>query len=102
MPNIAPSAIVRLLWHRTEFTLLRTFKTKAFTQFANREEIDETELVEVVERAANGMIDADLGGGVIKQRIPRKGGGRSSGYRAIILYRKNDLAIFVYGYAKSD
>lgn len=59
-------------------------------------------MLEVVQRAANGMIDADLGGGVIKQRIARKGGGRSSGYRAIILYRKNDLAVFAYGYAKSD
>ncbi|MCY4094764.1 MAG: type II toxin-antitoxin system RelE/ParE family toxin [Gammaproteobacteria bacterium] len=82
--------------------LLQTFKTKAFARFANREGLDELDLLEVVERAATGVIDADLGGGVIKQRVPRKGGGRSSGYRAIILYRKNDLAIFVYGYAKSD
>ena len=47
-------------------------------------------------------MDADLGGGVIKQRIARKGGGRSGGFRAIILFRRGELAFFVYGFAKSD
>ena len=48
------------------------------------------------------MIDADLGGGVIKQRIARKGGGRSGGFRTIVLFRRGALAFFVYGFAKSD
>lgn len=48
-----------------------------------------------------GLIDADLGGGVIKQRVPRKGGGRSGGLRTIVLFRKGNRAFFVYGFAKS-
>jgi len=48
------------------------------------------------------MIDADLGGGVIKQRVARTGGGKSGGYRTITLYRKADIAFFVYGFSKSD
>ena len=48
------------------------------------------------------MIDADLGGGVIKQRIARKGQGRSGGWRTIMLYRRGELAFFVYGFAKSS
>ena len=47
------------------------------------------------------MADADLGGGVIKQRIARKGGGRSGGFRTIVLFRRGELAFFVYGFAKS-
>ncbi len=47
-------------------------------------------------------VDADLGGGVIKQRIARKGGGRSGGFRTIMLFRSGELAFFVYGFAKSD
>jgi hypothetical protein len=53
-------------------------------------------------RAEAGLIDADLGGGVIKQRVARRGGGKSGGYRAIILFRKESRAIFVFGFAKKD
>ena len=53
-------------------------------------------------RAGQGLIDADLGGGVIKQRIARKSQGRSGGFRSIVLFRKGQLAFFVYGFAKSN
>ncbi len=49
-----------------------------------------------------GLVDADLGGGVIKQRIARPGESKSKGYRSIVLYRKGDKAFFVYGFPKSD
>ncbi|MDP2098163.1 MAG: type II toxin-antitoxin system RelE/ParE family toxin [Methylobacter sp.] len=55
-----------------------------------------------MERAEQGQIDADLGGGVIKQRIARPGGGKSKGYRSIVLYRKDDRAFFVFGFPKSE
>ena len=48
------------------------------------------------------MIDADLGGGVIKQRIARAGEGKSGGSRSIILFRRNDRAVYVYGFEKKD
>ena len=80
---------------------MRTFKTKAFARFAHREGIDDAALCEAVERARSGLVDADLGGGVIKQRIARKGGGRSGGFRTIVLFRRGELAFFVYGFAKS-
>ena len=47
------------------------------------------------------MIDADLGGGVIKQRIARLGSGKSGGFRTIVLFKVGELAFFVYGFAKS-
>ena len=81
---------------------MRTFKTKAFARFADREGMEDAALGEAVRRAGKGLIDADLGGGVIKQRIARKGGGRSGGFRSIVLFRRGELAFFVYGFAKSD
>lgn len=54
-----------------------------------------------MQRAEHGGIDADLGGGVIKQRIARANEGKSGGYRSIILLRSGDKAFFVYGYAKN-
>lgn len=59
-------------------------------------------LCEAVARAGRGQFDADLGGGVIKQRIARKGQGRSGGYRSLIVYRAEDRAIFVFSFAKSE
>jgi hypothetical protein len=52
-------------------------------------------------RAERGLIDADLGGGVIKQRVARAGHGRSGGYRTLILFRQGDRAVFAFGFAKS-
>ena len=53
-------------------------------------------------RAESGKVDADLGGGVLKQRIARPGQGKSKGYRTIILLREGHRAFFVYGFAKSE
>jgi hypothetical protein len=80
---------------------LQTFKTKAFARFATREAIGDAALCEAVLRARRGLVDADLGGGVIKQRVGRKGGGRSGGFRTIVLFRRGELAFFVYGFTKS-
>ena len=81
---------------------MQTFKTKAFARFADREGLEDAALCEAVRRAGSGLIDADLGGGVIKQRIARKGGGRSGGFRTLVLFRRGALAFFVHGFAKSD
>lgn len=81
---------------------MRIFKDAWFCRFARREKLRDAALKDSVARAEKGAIDADLGGGVIKQRIARPGEGKSGGYRSILLFRKGDLAFFVYGFAKSD
>ena len=80
---------------------MKVFKTKQFARFLVQEGISEVLLCEAVNRAITGLIDADLGGSVIKQRIAREGQGRSSGYRSIVLFRRDDRAIFAYGFAKT-
>ena len=81
---------------------LRVFKNAWFERFARKEKISAEALWGAVERAEQGQIDADLGGGVIKQRLARPGGGRSKRYRSIVLYRKEDKAFFVFGFPKSE
>jgi hypothetical protein len=66
---------------------VRIFWNKPFTRFARKVRITDAELCEAVSNVERGLIDADLGGGVIKQRIARKGGGKSGGFRALILLR---------------
>jgi hypothetical protein len=81
---------------------LRIFKTKWFARFARRERISDSRLCEAVRRVRRGLVDADLGGGVIKQRIARQGQGRSGGYRVLIAYRHDTVTVFLYGFAKSE
>jgi len=78
------------------------YKTKWFQRFARKEKIADAALLDAIARAAKGQIDADLGGGVIKQRVARPGQGKSGGYRAIIVFRQEDRAVFMYGFAKSE
>ena len=59
---------------------MRIFKNAWFERFARKEKIPDTAIREAVERAAKGQVDADLGGGVLKQRVARPGGGKSKEY----------------------
>lgn len=81
---------------------MRIFKNKWFVRFARKEGITDQQLKNAVAEAEAGKIDANYGGGVIKQRIARAGGGKSGGYRSIILYLIGSRAYFVYGFSKND
>jgi len=80
----------------------RVFKARWFQRFSRKEKIGDAVLLEAVARAEKGQVDADLGGGVIKQRIARPGQGKSGGYRSIIVFRKGERAVFLYGFSKSE
>jgi hypothetical protein len=71
-------------------------------RFARKERITDAALIEAITRAEKGLINGDLSSGLIKQRIARPGQGRSGGFRSIIVYRSGDLAVFLYGFAKSE
>ena len=81
---------------------MRIFANRWFARFADKQNIGDDDLREAVFRAERGLIDADLGGGVIKQRIARKGQGKSGGFRSVVLFRQGERAFFVYAFAKSD
>jgi hypothetical protein len=78
------------------------YKNSWFAKFARKERISDASLCEAIDRATRGLIDADLGGGLIKQRVAREGAGRSGGYRTLIFFRSGERSIFVFGFAKSD
>lgn len=80
---------------------MRVFKNAWFGRFARKEKISAAALLEAVERAEKGLIDADLGGGVIKRRIARPGAGKSGGLRSVVLYRQGERAFFVFGFPNS-
>ena len=81
---------------------MRIFKNTWFTRFAKREKISDDALCKAIAEAERGVVAADLGGHVIKQRVSRPGQGKSGGYRTIVIFQQNDKSFFVYGFAKSD
>jgi hypothetical protein len=82
--------------------MVRVYKLKAFARFQRRERIADRALAKAMQSAEQGLVDADLRGGLIKQRIARPGQGKSGGYRTVIAYRRGDLAVFLYGFAKNE
>ena len=60
--------------------ITRIFKNKAFTRFVKKADIKDCDLCKAVSNAENDLIDANLGGGVIKQRVARDGEGKSGGF----------------------
>jgi hypothetical protein len=71
-------------------------------RFTKRERIADASLCKPIEDAERGLVEADLGGGLIKQRIARKGRGKRGGYRMLIGFRSKLRAVFLFGFAKSE
>jgi hypothetical protein len=81
---------------------MRVFVVKAFRRFQRRENIADAVLCTAVESARKGLVDAVLGGEIVKQRVARKGQGKSGGFRVLIALRDRRRAVFLYGFAKSE
>ena len=82
--------------------MIRIFKIKGFMRFQRKERIADAALIEAIRLAESGLVDADLGGGLIKQRIARLGQGKRGGYRTLIAFSQKDRAFFVFGFAKNE
>jgi hypothetical protein len=81
---------------------MSVYVTKEFARFARKAGLADARLLQAARDVAAGHYDADLGGGVFKQRVAREGGGKSGGFRTIILFRVGTHSFFAHGFAKSD
>lgn len=82
--------------------MTRIFKLKGFARFQRKERLSDATLCKAIGSIEAGLIDADLGGGLVKQRLPRAGQGKSGGYRTVIAFRRGDRAVFLYGFGKNE
>ena len=63
--------------------------------------VTDEECREAIRKAEAGLIDASLGGGLIKQRIATGNRGAAKGSRAVIFYKRGELAVFLHVFPKS-
>lgn len=76
--------------------------TKTFARFARKAGLADVSLAKAAAEVAAGEFDADLGGHVYKQRVARSGGGKSGGFRTIILFKVGGHSFFAHGFAKNE
>lgn len=81
---------------------MAVYKTRWFDRWARKEGLSTTGLCVAVKEMAEGLIDADLGGGLFKKRIGRPGQGKSGGFRTLVATNKGNRWVFVYGFPKNE
>ena len=80
----------------------RAFKTRQFTRWARKAGLTDDALCAAVTEMIDGLIDADLGGGIVKKRVALPGRGKSGGSRTLIATNKADRWFFVFGFEKNE
>ena len=81
---------------------MRIFALNTFMRFARKESINLVSLSAAIASIESGLVDAELGGGLVKQRVARGGEGKSGGFRTIIAIRLGDRAVYLFGFAKNE
>ena len=77
-------------------------KTRNFSKWAAKAGLSDRVLKAAFHEILNGLVDADLGGGVIKKRVALPGRGKSGSARTILATNKKDRWIFLFGFEKND
>ena len=80
----------------------RIFKTRHFSRWMRKTELTDSALLNAVEEMVQGLIDADLGGGIVKKRIGLAGRGKRGGARTLVATNKGNRWFFVFGFEKNE
>lgn len=81
---------------------VRVLKDREFDDWADEYGVTDAMLCEAAKEIEAGLIDARLGGFLIKKRVAAPGRGKRGGYRTIVGHRQGDRLIFVHGFAKNE
>ena len=81
---------------------MRVFKTRHFCRWMRKTALTDRSLCLAVTEMIAGLIDADLGGGVVKKRVALPGRGKSGSTRTLVATNKGNRWFFVFGFEKND
>ena len=80
----------------------RVFKTRHFSRWMRKTDLIDDALCAAVSEMVAGLIDAELGGGVVKKRIALPGRGKSGVTRTLVATNKDNRWFFVFGFEKNE
>jgi hypothetical protein len=83
-------------------TKKRIFKTKTFSRWLNKNDLNNRYLLEAIEEMEKGLVDADLGCNVYKKRVKRPGMGKRSGARVIVATKLLKRWYLMFGFTKNE
>jgi hypothetical protein len=81
---------------------VRVFKAYDFHRWATRERLSDPDLSRAANEIESGLVDAGLGGPLVKKRVGGAGRGKRGGYRVVVAYRRGDRMVFLHGFDKRD
>jgi hypothetical protein len=81
---------------------VRVFKAYDFDRWAKSEGLTDAKLWEAALEIENGLVNARLGGFLVKKRVGAQGRGKRGGYRTIVAHRQGDRLVFLHGFDKND
>lgn len=76
--------------------------TRYFWRWMRKTALTESALCSAVTEMAAGLIDADLGGGVLKKRVALPGRGKSGSARTLVATNRGSRWFFVFGFEKNE
>jgi hypothetical protein len=82
--------------------MMRVFRTRTFTRWMRKAGVSDTGLCEAVSEMEYGLIDADLGGQVVKKRVALQGRGKRAGARTIVATNRGNRWFFLFGFNKNE
>ena len=80
----------------------RILKTRYFDRWMRKTELSDVALTAAINEMEQGLIDADLGGGIVKKRVALPGRGKSAGSRTLVATNRGNRWFFVFGFEKSE
>ena len=80
----------------------RVFKTRHFCRWMRKTELSDLVLCHAVAEMAQGLIETDMGGSVVKKRIALPGRGKSGSARTLIATNKGNSWFFLFGFEKNE
>jgi hypothetical protein len=80
----------------------RVFKTRQFVKWMRKTDLTDDALCLAVSEMVGGLVDADLGGDVLKKRVALPGRGKRGGARTLVATRRASRWFFVFGFEKNE
>jgi hypothetical protein len=87
-------------WHNS--FMRRCFKTRYFQRWMRKTDLTDEALCAAAQEMSQGLVDANLGGGVYKKRVALAGRGKSGSARTLLATNLGSRWFFVFGFEKNE
>jgi hypothetical protein len=81
---------------------IQVLVTKPFARWMRKSQVTNTDLLGAAQEMVEGLIDANLGGHLVKKRVALRGRGKSAGARTIVATKLEQRWIFLFGFEKNE